>query len=200
MLCAVLIALIALSAQITIPLGPVPFTLQVGVVVLVALLCSPREALCALCGYVLLGAIGFPVFSGAHGGIGVLMGPTGGFIYGFIVAAVCGAVVRMLVGRLSARDLTFAHMACQEESVSSQGTTWGRARKRTYLPADIVAAVMVITVIYLCGVPHLAYVAHMDMAKAFAVGAAPFIVLDICKAIFALAVAYSVRRATQFVS
>ena len=62
--CGLAIALLAISAWVTVPLGPVPFTLQTMVLVFVVVLFPPREALVSVFGYLALGAIGVPVFSG----------------------------------------------------------------------------------------------------------------------------------------
>lgn len=80
-------ALVALSSQLTIPLWPVPITAQTLAVLFVgASLGAVRGAL-SLLGYVGLGALGLPVFSGGGSGIGALTGSTGGFIAGFVLAA-----------------------------------------------------------------------------------------------------------------
>ncbi|MDD2588745.1 MAG: biotin transporter BioY [Atopobiaceae bacterium] len=101
------IALLAVSAWVTVSFGPVPFTLQTMVVTFVALALSPRQAMLAICGYVVLGAIGLPVFSGMRGGIGVLAGPTGGSIVGFVVG-VALALVIVKAGRTPVRELAAA--------------------------------------------------------------------------------------------
>jgi len=80
-------ALTALSAQIAFYIGPVPITGQTFSVLLAgALLGSRRGALSQLT-YLGVGAMGAPIFAGWHGGIGVLMGPTGGYLIGFVAAA-----------------------------------------------------------------------------------------------------------------
>ena len=80
-------ALTAVAAQLAIPTQPVPFTFQTLAVLLVgASLGTVRGAL-SMALYALVGALGLPVFSGASHGVGVLFGATGGFIFGFIVAA-----------------------------------------------------------------------------------------------------------------
>ncbi len=76
-------ALLAISAQIAIPLGPVPFTLQTAFFLMVAIILPPKNAFLAISAYLLLGAIGLPVFSAGRGGLGQLFGPTGGFLFGF---------------------------------------------------------------------------------------------------------------------
>lgn len=91
--CGVCIALLAVSAWITVPLGPVPFTMQTFVLALLPQVMRTRDALFTVVVYLLLGAVGVPVFSGFQGGLGVLMGPTGGYLLGFAVGMpVAGAV------------------------------------------------------------------------------------------------------------
>ncbi|MGT2799650.1 biotin transporter BioY [Streptococcus marmotae] len=79
--------LIAVLSQIIIPIGPVPFTLQTLAVGLIASLYSHKEAITSLVLYLLLGAIGLPVFAGFSGGIASLFGPTAGFLWGFLLYA-----------------------------------------------------------------------------------------------------------------
>lgn len=74
-------ALIAVLAQITLPIGPVPFTLQNLAIGLVATLFRPREAVLALALYLLLGGIGLPVFAGGGAGFHVLIGPSAGYLW-----------------------------------------------------------------------------------------------------------------------
>lgn len=91
--CGVLVALLAASAWITVPLGPVPFTMQTFVLALLPQVVSTRDAVFTVVVYLLLGAVGVPVFSGFQGGLGVLMGPTGGYLLGFAAGTpVAGAV------------------------------------------------------------------------------------------------------------
>lgn len=83
---AVSIALIAICSWISIP-TVIPFTLQTFAVCLTAALLGPRTGTAAVAAYILLGALGVPVFSGFRGGPGVLLGPTGGYILGFVLTA-----------------------------------------------------------------------------------------------------------------
>lgn len=79
-------AVMAICSWISIP-ATVPFTLQtLGVFAAVGLLGGRRGTLAVLV-YILLGAIGLPVFAGFQGGIGILMGTTGGYIVGFLLSA-----------------------------------------------------------------------------------------------------------------
>lgn len=95
-------AVLAVSAWVVVPLGPVPFTLQTFAIVLAVLVLSPKEAVASLAGYLALGAVGLPVFSGMRGGIGVLAGPTGGFLWGFLLGAAAAAAFHAACARRGA--------------------------------------------------------------------------------------------------
>ena len=80
--CGLSIALMAVAAWVTVPFGPVPFTLQTLAVMFVLFALPAKQALVAIGGYIVLGGLGLPVFSSFKGGLAALMGPTGGFIVG----------------------------------------------------------------------------------------------------------------------
>ena len=101
-------AFVALTAQVEIPLWPVPLTLQtLGVLFTGAVLGSRRGAL-ALLLYLTEGALGLPVFAGGASGVGYMLGPTGGYLVGFVVAA---GVVGRLAQRGWDRRLVWAAVA-----------------------------------------------------------------------------------------
>lgn len=79
--------LIASLSQISLSIGPIPFTLQTLGVGLIASLYRPKEAIGSVAIYLLLGAIGLPVFAGASGGLQALLGPASGFLFGFLLYA-----------------------------------------------------------------------------------------------------------------
>ncbi len=85
---ALMVSLLSISAWIAIPLpfAQVPFTLQVIVVLLAPFLLGTSGAVIALAIYLLMGGIGLPVFSGFRGGLEILMGPSGGYLAGFLLA------------------------------------------------------------------------------------------------------------------
>ena len=79
---------LAASAQVEVPLWPVPFTMHTLAVMVLGLVCSPRVCLAATTAYVLEGCVGLPVFAGFSGGAAYLVrGATGGYILGFIPQA-----------------------------------------------------------------------------------------------------------------
>lgn len=165
---ALLTALISASAWISIPLpSGVPLTLQIFFVVLAALLLTPRWAFASMGGYVLLGAAGLPIFAGAKGGLGVLAGPTGGYLIGFAVGALAGALVRTALERAG----------------------------RSGVIADGVAAAVVIACVYVIGTVQLSIVLGLTPMAAIAAGVAPYILGDVVKAAVAVAAAAAIRRA-----
>lgn len=103
-----LASLLAASAWIVVPVGPVPVTLQVLIIVLIALLSTPLWAAATVATYLALGAAGLPVFSAGGAGVGVLFGPTGGYLTGFLLAAVAGAWVRGVCGKQKFADIAAA--------------------------------------------------------------------------------------------
>lgn len=80
-------ALIAVLAQISLPIGPVPFTLQNFAIGLIATVFRPREAVLSVALYLLLGAIGLPVFAGGGAGFHILVGPSAGYLWFDLVYA-----------------------------------------------------------------------------------------------------------------
>lgn len=77
----------AAGAYILIPLPPVPITLQTLFLYLAGALLGGRPAALSQAIYVLVGIMGFPVFAGGKAGLGVLFGPTGGYLWGFLLGA-----------------------------------------------------------------------------------------------------------------
>lgn len=95
---AVFAVLMAICSWISIPMA-VPFTLQTfGVFVAVGILGGKNGTLAVLI-YIILGAIGVPVFAGFQGGIGVLAGSTGGYIIGFLFSALVMWGMEKIFGR-----------------------------------------------------------------------------------------------------
>lgn len=96
---AVFAALMAVCSWLSIPVPPTPFTLQtLGLFLTVGLL-GGRRGTGAVVVYVLLGAFGLPVFAGFTGGVGILLGTTGGYIVGFILSALAMWGLERLLGR-----------------------------------------------------------------------------------------------------
>jgi biotin transport system substrate-specific component len=100
---ALSIVLMAIMANIRIPLWPVPITMQTFGIFLIAFFFGSRKGSVAMLGYILTGVVGFGVFAGYKSGLSVIMGPTGGYILGFLV---CVFVVGMMIERGHGRTKT----------------------------------------------------------------------------------------------
>ncbi len=83
---ALFTALMAGGALVVIPLGPVPFTLQVLFVLMAGMILGARLAALSVATYLVLGLVA-PVYAGGTSGVAVLLGPTGGFLIGFLPGA-----------------------------------------------------------------------------------------------------------------
>lgn len=88
MLVALFAALLCVTSVISIPIAGIPVTLQTFTVSASLFILGGARGTAAICVYVALGLLGLPVFSGFNGGIGALVGPTGGFIIGFVLSGV----------------------------------------------------------------------------------------------------------------
>lgn len=139
--------------QIPIPISPVPVTLQVFFVLLAGSMLKSKWGSLSMIIYTLLGVAGLPVFSGGSSGVGVLLGPTGGYIFGFIIAA-------SLIGKLA-------------EKAESAG--------RSGLVINIFNMSAGILVIYALGIFQLMMVAEIGLRTALTLGVLPFIPGEIIK-------------------
>ncbi len=84
---ALSVALITVCAFITVPIGAVPVTLQTFAVALIGVLFGTARGTLAIVIYLVMGLVGIPVFSGFRAGVAALMGPTGGYMIGFVFEA-----------------------------------------------------------------------------------------------------------------
>ena len=162
---AALIAALTLPGAIPIGIG-VPITLQTLGVMLAGAILGARKGALAVTVYVVLGLAGLPILAGGAGGLGVLVGPTGGYLLGFIPGAF---VIGWLAERLTPR-LKF----------------W------TLLIATVTGGIIAV---YLVGIPWLAAVTGMPIGAAIVAGGLPFLLGDVIKAIVAALVAAAVHRA-----
>ena len=117
---------------IPVPVSPVPFSLASFAVYLAAVLLGARKGTASVLVYLFLGMVGLPVFSGFSGGMGVLLGPTGGYLIGYVLCTlITGKLVEGQVSSLFAMAL--GTLACYLLGtawflVVMDGTyTWGQA-------------------------------------------------------------------------
>ena len=97
--CAIGAALLSVSAWISIPMPQVSFTMQSFAVFFILGLLGGRRGTISIGIYLFLGFVGLPVFSGFRGGVGVILGVTGGYIWGFLLAGLLYWAVTSLLGK-----------------------------------------------------------------------------------------------------
>lgn len=179
-----LIAASTLVPELTL-VGGVPITLQTFAIVLTGLVLGPWRALAAVGLYLILGIAGAPIFANGAAGLAILTGPTGGYLIGFIIAAVIVGAIATVFAR--------------------RGLLTGRVRPTLLL---IGAGLVSIPVIYAVGVPWLVWrtgmpllptgctsITDVDCVSGLTVGALPFIPGDILKVVVAGIVAAAIHRA-----
>ena len=145
---------------IPVPASPVPLSLALFAVYLAAVLLGVKKGALSVLVYLLLGMVGLPVFSGFSGGIGVLLGPTGGYIIGYVLCA-------LVIGLLAERGVhTVFAMTAGTLVCYCFGTTWFLIiMKGTYT---------LLQALLICVVPYLI----LDMIK---IAAAAAVVLPMKK-------------------
>ena len=119
---SLLAALMAAGAYLAIPIGPVPIVLQNMFVFLAGLLLGGRWGLASVAVYLLTGALGLPVFAGGMGGIGRIIGPTGGYLIGYLPAVfIVGYISEKAAARIGYDVLA---MVCGTIVLYACGVTW----------------------------------------------------------------------------
>lgn len=145
-LCGLFAALTAIMAQISIPIGPVPISfIHVGIFIGAGILGGKYGTISQII-YVLTGLIGLPVFAGFTGGVGRIIGPTGGYILSYILMA-------FIVGVLTKKTQTYSYgymLVVMSVAYILQyiiGTCWYCYVTKT----DVIAGIMVCVVPFLLG-------------------------------------------------
>jgi len=165
-LSALFAALIAAGTFIAIPVGPVPIVLQNLFAILAGLILGPLLGGAAVALYLLAGILNFPVFAGASGGIAHFAGPTGGYLPGYLLAAISAGLIA--------------------------GSP--RVNKRTPLPRIIAAVAAAFLIVYVPGVAWLKLSRGLSWTRAFMAGFVPFIIGDALKGIAAVIISGRLRK------
>ena len=144
---ALFIGLITICSWISIPMT-IPFTMQTFAVFVAVGLLGMKRGTLSVVTYILLGAIGVPVFAGFSGGFGILMGSTGGYIIGFIASAlITGAIIKVF-GKKTA--VMFFAMIVGLLACYAFGTVWF-----IYVYGKTTGAIGVATALSWCVTPYI---------------------------------------------
>ena len=172
LLCALFAALTAVCSQIMVPLPftPVPINLAYLAVLVCGGVLGAKKGAIAMLVYVLLGAVGVPVFVGFSGGLGALAGPTGGYIAGYIaMAVVCGL-------------LKFGHFSDRQNTALRIGIS-------------VLKGVPVIFTGYAFGTAWFMITMGTGLASSLLLCVVPFLAGDVVKIIAAAGIIEALRRA-----
>ena len=152
-------ALICILSPLAIPIGPIPISLSLVAVLLSVMLLGVWGSLSAVAVYLMLGAMGLPVFSGGMAGLGVLLGPTGGYIWSYLpICLLCGWLYRTLFFSRPNKKRGFFKLF------------WG-----------IVCGLPGLLLCYLLGTLQYMLVASISFWSALAVCVIPFVGFDLLK-------------------
>jgi biotin transport system substrate-specific component len=117
------VVILTLASKVQVPFWPVPMTLQTLAVLMIAATSGARLGTATVLAWLALGAAGAPVFAGAAGGPAYMMGPTGGYLAGFLVAAfVVGQLADRGYGRTLASALVM--LLAGEVVIYALGLAW----------------------------------------------------------------------------
>ena len=165
---ALFTTLTAIGAYIVLPLPftPVPFTLQLLFTLLSGLVLGARDGALSQLVYLALGIMGVPVFAGGNAGLGALVGPTGGYLVGFVLAAYVVGYVGDYLNRRAWSSVW-----------------WGLAIGSIGLG-----------IIHGLGAWWLALTLQISFPKALALGCIPYIIPDVIKCVGALVVAEALHH------
>ena len=155
--------------QIPLPFTPIPVSLGTLAVMLTGAILTPKEAFLAELIYVLLGTIGIPIFHGFQGGIGILLGPTGGYLFAYpLMAWLIAAILTKM----------------PEE-------------KKLQTIALLSSMILGNLICYILGCSWFMLLNHITFGQAFLLTGAPFIIGDCLKILIVLFISPPIRAQIQ---
>lgn len=153
---AMMTAILCVLAPFSIPIGDVPISAATLVVYIAAVLLGTKHSVICVTLYILIGAVGIPVFSGWKSGFAVIAGPTGGYLVGYILIALCTglllkigrgkmlmALLGMILGTIGCYILGTTWLALQL-SLSFKAALW--VGVIPFIPGDIVKIIAAIVI------------------------------------------------------
>lgn len=169
-LCAIFAAIMCVFCVMTIPIGPVPVSMATFAVTLTAIILGAKKGTISIIVYILIGAVGLPVFSGFKGGFQVLLGPTGGYIWSYIL-------MTLFIG-------TFTSKPASNKII-------------TLIKTFVVSLIGILVICYGVGTIQFMIVQKTGLAQALTLCVIPFIPFDIIKAAAASYLGYIIQKALK---
>ena len=191
--CALMAAIMCILCPMSLPIGPIPISLQIFVCLLATYILGTTRALISFMVYLFLGAVGLPVFSGFQGGLAKLAGPTGGYIIGFIFTILIAGSIIDRFGRQGELRPTKADNIPQ---FSSKDIRAEKMKIRRIIAA-VIGMTLGIAAAYLFGTIWFIHQAQCDLSYALSVCVIPFIPLDLMKMAAAIVLGTAIRKALR---
>ena len=166
---ALMAAVCCILGPLSIPIGQVPISLQILAVFLCVYLLGWKDGTIAFIVYILLGLVGLPVFAGFTGGPDKLLGPTGGYILGFILTALIAGIF-----------------------IDRSYNVLNKPLSVTY---QIAGMILGVAACYVLGTAFFMAFTHMTLAESLALGVIRFIPVDLLKVVIAFFLGNVVRAA-----
>lgn len=171
-------AMTAVGAFIAIPIpfSPVPVVLQNFFIIFMGLVLTPKMSAASVGLYLLLGAVGFPIFAGGTGGFAHFTSPSAGYLISYLPAAVIGSMITKR----------------SYEKMGFSGKMPAKINKTLWI--DCLSVFSMLIVIYTVGILWLKYRLNITWAKSILVGVTPFIPGAIVKCAAAIILAPKIRK------
>lgn len=163
--CALFAAILCICSPITIPIGPVPITMGIFAVMLTGVVLGWKKSLVSVAVFLLIGLCGLPLFSGGNSGFTALAGPTGGYIWSYLIMAVVIGLICQIPCKKRIAEIIIAVFGC----------------------------VLGIMFCYACGTFQFMHIADYGFKQALAVCVLPFIPFDLIKAVCASVLGVTVK-------
>lgn len=167
---ALMAAVLCVIGPIVIPIGMVPVSFANMAIYLTIILLGKKRSIISVALYLLIGFVGLPVFAGFSGGAGKLLGPTGGYLIGYLVLSLIGC------------------------SLLEKGKKQGK-QKIWY---QIFALGVGNLGLYFVGTAWLMYQSKLNLMSALSVGVIPFLFFDVIKILLAISIGNSIKRRMTF--
>lgn len=170
-ICALFAAVLCVFSPLVIPVGPIPFAMQIFAVMLCAVTLPWAQAQTSVFVYLLLGLF-LPLFSGGKTGLMAIPGPTGGYIWSYLLMVPVISLFRAIPIRNRWAECAWSMLGCAAA----------------------------IALCYLCGTAQFSLVTNSSFSHALAVCVVPFIGFDLVKALAATVLGVELRRALSRIS
>lgn len=191
-LTALLAAVLCVIGPFAVPIGMVPVSLTNMAVYFAVILLGRKRAAASVALYLLMGFIGLPVFSGFSGGAGKLLGPTGGYLLGYLILSYVSGELMELGLKLGSRQKGRKIIRSKLQSTN------GQKNSKIYRKLIEVSALAAGTIcLYFFGTLWLMYQSKADMKTALWIGVVPFVVPDVIKIFAAVILEEAVRKRLQ---